>query len=118
MGACNFEAYAIGKDAKSAFLKAREEAQWESGHGGYTGTIAEKDSFIMFVRTPRKSWGKCVNELMDMETGNKTIDDKWGPAGCMDITKEIRAELKAGKRNGPKIPRGQKYFVFFGMASC
>lgn len=30
-----------------AFNKAVAEAEWEHGHGGYTGTLAEKDSYIV-----------------------------------------------------------------------
>ena len=35
-----------GSSANDAFQKAKQEAQYEYGHGGYTGTIAEKDSLF------------------------------------------------------------------------
>lgn len=50
MGADPFFTVAFGKDAREAFLAAREYALWESGHGGYTGTIAEKPGFVLFAR--------------------------------------------------------------------
>ncbi len=49
MGAEGFTTFAKGRTAKEAFEKAVTEAQYEYGHGGYTGTIAEKEhSFKMF----------------------------------------------------------------------
>jgi hypothetical protein len=35
-----------------AFREARERAGWQHGFGGYTGTIAEKDSFVMAQGCP------------------------------------------------------------------
>lgn len=46
MGADNFSTAAFGKTPKEAFSAARERAQHNSGHGGYTGTIAEKHDFV------------------------------------------------------------------------
>jgi hypothetical protein len=46
MGAYSFSATAFGKTPRDAFSAAVERAQHEHGHGGYTGTIAEKHSFV------------------------------------------------------------------------
>lgn len=46
MGAADFTTIATGKTVGEAFNKARRDAQYEFGHGGYTGTIAEKGDFI------------------------------------------------------------------------
>lgn len=46
MGADNFETYAFGKTPGEAFSAAVENAQYEHGHGGYSGTIAEKHDFV------------------------------------------------------------------------
>lgn len=53
MGANQFEQVGRGKTAKEAFSAAREQAQWEHGHGGYSGTLAEKDSFGVKLTKPR-----------------------------------------------------------------
>ena len=45
MGANTFETVGRGKTAQAAFTAAKSHAQWERGHGGYTGTIAEKHCF-------------------------------------------------------------------------
>jgi ABC-2 type transport system permease protein len=46
MGACDFSAYARGKTAAEAFRLAVQEAQYEHGHGGYTGTLAQAGEMI------------------------------------------------------------------------
>lgn len=110
MGACDFSARATGKDAKEAFRTAVDEARYEYGHGGYTGSIAEKSSFIL-VERPK---GKKLKTFLEEVYKSERFDDKWGPAGCVDIT---LAEKKRYKERGMKWPRGQKCFEFFGVAS-
>jgi hypothetical protein len=48
MGADPFTVVAFGGTAQDAFRAAVEDAAFWHGHGGYTGTIAEKDSFRTF----------------------------------------------------------------------
>lgn len=48
MGATTFFTFATGKTASEAFASAQAEARYDHGHSGYTGTIAEKPSFIEF----------------------------------------------------------------------
>ena len=52
MGATNFMTTAKGKSLDDAFRVATDQARFEYGHGGYTGTIAEKET-VMEVRTMR-----------------------------------------------------------------
>lgn len=95
MGAENFGCTASGETAQEAFDNAREDAYYENGHGGYTGTIAEKQSFVIITvpngMDPREYADKLVDD------GDRRIDDKWGPAGCVALG-------------------GGKYY-FFGWAS-
>lgn len=46
MGACDFTEVGFGRDAEDAYDKACEQARYEHGHGGYTGTIAETCGFV------------------------------------------------------------------------
>lgn len=101
MGASSFQVIVKIKDgeAKSeqaAFNEAVREAQYDSGHGGYTGTIAEKRSFtrVGSVATEAEGWA-LVNALF--EKNDSRIDDKWGPAGSIKV--------------------GADAFIFFGYAS-
>jgi hypothetical protein len=48
MGATSFTDMAEGNTAAAAFGAAVEKAYWEHGHGGYTGTIAEKPGYVLF----------------------------------------------------------------------
>lgn len=45
MGAAGFWTEAIGRSADEAFRCATDRARYEHGHGGYTGSIAEKHEF-------------------------------------------------------------------------
>lgn len=83
MGACDFSTIAKGKTAKEAFRTAVEDAQYESGHGGYTGTIAEKHEFRMIDLPPGKDPFEYASELI--QNDDRRIRDKWGPAGCIRL---------------------------------
>jgi hypothetical protein len=88
MGACVFENVSRGKTAQKAFNDAVQQAQYDHGHSGYTGTIAEKDSFKM-IEVP-KDIPTDKNSLRDwaIDKGIEEVDDKWGPAGCIKIDKD------------------------------
>ena len=123
MGATTFYDVVKGSSAKDAFEKAVEEAQYEYGHGGYTGTIAEKDSFVMITppfkatitvtpemtTTEIKALTREVRKLfMDyaeqlIEDSDSRVDDKWGPAGCLEIK--------------PSTKDSDGEYLFFGWAS-
>lgn len=92
MGSRSFMTKSSGKTAEEAFNSAVHEAQYEYGHGGYTGTIAEKNSFIMVDLPKNTSPRDHAYKLLD-----DTIVDKWGPAGCFNL--------------------GNNEYLFFGWAS-
>lgn len=106
MGACDFECSGKGKTASEAFESLVEDARYQHGHGGYTGTIAEKTSFKM-IGIPDSfklsHEGKSEREVASlyaehlMEVCDPRINDKWGDAGCI------------------KVVEGE--YLFFGFAS-
>ena len=102
MGANHFRNSQSAKTAEEAFGPLVEEARHKSGHGGYTGTIAEKDDFQMerprAGETPRACVIRCA------EDDNHWSGNKWGPAACVDGGPD------------PKQP-GLRIFHFFGWAS-
>lgn len=102
MGAETFDTFAAGESVDVAFREAVESAAWSYGHAGYTGTIAEKDGFVVICDDPMpfEEAVKFAWKLID--EGDERIDDKWGPAGA------IRAVTDHGTRG----------WVFFGWASC
>ncbi len=105
MGAQDFSSSARGKTAKEAFRTAREDAKYESGHGGYTGTIAEKHDFKLFTLPEGVTSGQLEGWCSDWSCENKDkvpqehhalikkmvaiYDDKWGPAICIKVDDEI-----------------------------
>ena len=95
MGACEFFTMAKGKTAREAFSNVVEDAKYEFGHGGYTGTIAEKNSFTVIDLPKGEEAYAYANDLMDKD--DDRISDKWGPAGCI------------------KTEEGE--YIFFGYAS-
>jgi hypothetical protein len=100
MGAEIFFEKALGDDAEHAFQQAVQSAQYECGHGGYTGTIAEKSSFTLLTVPEGEEPSAFANRLI--EEGDPRVDDKWGPAGCVKIG---------------KLDTGERMFLFFGWAS-
>ena len=99
MGATEFVTRGNGATAEEAFAAARDEAQYMYGHGGYSGTIAEKGSFTMMERGRRYSSEEGVKYVdLLLDANDRRIADKWGPAGCIQL-----------EDNG---------WLFFGHASC
>jgi hypothetical protein len=57
MGADYDEGYAFGKNAAAAFNALYEERAYERGHGGYSGSFAEKPGMITFGKLPARVTG-------------------------------------------------------------
>ena len=101
MGASEYEARVVGfGTAREAFDYVIKKALYMHGHGGYTGTIAEKSDFQMIKVPDDEDPITYADYLLD--SGNHRINDKWGPAYCVEF----------------KTKDGKKGFYFFGVASC
>jgi len=102
MGATTFvKTITTEKSAVEAFRDLRAAALYEHGHGGYTGTIAEKQEYIMitWTRMPVTEAAALANKLLDQD--DDRVSDKWGPAGCIPIN----------------TPDNKNGWLFFGWAS-
>lgn len=95
MGAQVFTTIGTGATAQIAFNDEVEHACYTNGHGGYSGTIAEKCEFVMIPCLPGQTEEDTAQILI--RDRDPRIDDKWGPAGCIDM--------------------GDGDFLFFGWAS-
>ncbi len=91
MGGEFFTAYAHGKDPQSAFQSAVEEARYQCGHGGYTGTIAEKDGYTVRSRTPMSP--KAAEEFAEQDGQD---NEKWGPAYAVPVSKSRKTKEHTG----------------------
>lgn len=100
MGASTFVTRSSARTVAEAFSEAVRRAQWDHGHSGYTGTIAEKDNFILIDYEKEKLEDESRGAFMErlINDGDSRIDDKWGPAGC------IKADI-------------EETWYFFGWAS-
>jgi len=69
MGAADFTTIALGKTANEAFSAAIEDALYDYGHAGYTGTIAEKggDGFVQFNVKTRTNPTEVQGKLWDAQ---------------------------------------------------
>ena len=105
MGAETFMQSAKGKTVKEAFVNAIDEARYRFGNDGYTGSIAEKHSYVeitipsVFDSSHDKSSMNHAVAYADHLIGedDHRIDDKWGPAGAIKV--------------------GDDTWLFFGWAS-
>lgn len=84
MGATTFYTKAKGKTADEAFRTAVDDALYKYGHAGYTGTIAEKRSFVM-IASPNTADPVEYADML-LERRDSRVDDKWGPAGCIRVS--------------------------------
>ena len=104
MGGTTFFTSGKGETADAVFQSLREQAQYDYGHAGYTGTIAEKQSFVMIPFDAQAMPDDSIRRKMALDLAYRLIDeddqrisDKWGPAGCIEWRKN--------------------HFLFFGWAS-
>lgn len=100
MGACEYENIVHGfGTAREAFDYITKEARYQHGHGGYTGTIAEKSSFRMVHVPDGEDPFRYAEKLINGD--DMRYQDKCGPANCIEFFDE----------------KGRKAFIFFGIAS-
>lgn len=83
MGAETFFTVSKGATAKAAFDSAVQQAQYDYGHSGYTGSVAEKDSFVV-IPVPAGADPVVFAEQLVRDCDPR-VDDKWGPAGCVQV---------------------------------
>jgi len=87
MGACTFTQLSELADSEQAFRTVCQEAAHEFGAGGYSGSIAEKNSFSVLNHQPLPL--HQAEELAGEIMGNPDhpdhykVADKWGPAGAL-----------------------------------
>jgi hypothetical protein len=95
MGADQFYSVGKGETIAKAFAVARDEAFYEYGHRGYTGSLAEKDSYVVIETVIPATARQVYNALSDGYNGptaaardlfganaeryQDLFHDKWGP---------------------------------------
>ena len=99
MGASTFETMSHGKTAGEAFSAAVDAARYEYGHGGYTGTIAEKYDFALYTLPPRVMAPKVIAALYEARTPEAQRQDEEYRAkyGAKLTAEQKRYDRKAAK---------------------
>ena len=112
MGASEYMNVGRGKTAQIAFDKVAANARHNHGHGGYSGTIAEKYSMVEFPRPKGMRRATVIQLIRDLsrigfdDDGNPMTDkvqakypklriaamsevyeDKWGPSLAIELSK-------------------------------
>ena len=130
MGATTFSTIAKGKTVQDAFHQAVEQAQYDHGHAGYTGTIAEKDGFVL--STPPAgvtaaqwlAWIEAYEPPRTYWQNGREVQEASAriPDGVPD--QHVPALRQAGTAYDDKwgpavaIPWGDQAWLFCGWASC
>lgn len=115
MGAVPFETLAFGKTADEAFSNAVKDAKHMHGHGGYTGTIAEKTSFTVIPESEHTGRQKRTVARELIEEGDNRIQRKRGPAGAINCSGTKTAK-RYREQHGLKGTHGDVW-LFFGWAA-
>lgn len=120
MGATTFQTEGKGTTVEDAFLAAREHEAYLHGHGGYTGTLAEKDSYYEAQLPEGVTVAEFIRALMDsgdrFERGEFVKGDrpKWAPPEWDALAQAY--DDKWGPCVAVKVAPGK--WVFVGWASC
>ena len=102
MGATTFSHIAYGKTAREAFAQAQDQAGWEHGHGGYSGTIVEKPGFVLFeipkgVRCSAYRFMELVDEAEEMSESGY-LEDSLQYARSATEKRKLEAQIRKEER--------------------
>jgi hypothetical protein len=128
MGACDFKTVQTGDSARHAFVMACDHAAYMSGHGGYTGTIAEKSSFIEIRDTLADVRRLLANPAINENTRKYCVKTLDRAAESSELAVHAHAvadvlmcidDSRIRDKWGPAgcINAGPKTYLFFGYAS-
>lgn len=92
MGAWFTETTSTGRTAGEAFRKAREDAGYESGHGGYSGTIYEKHDYVI-VELPK---GLTAKRLLSLASDAEDVDQVEYLVDEVRYAKQLVAQARKG----------------------
>ena len=123
MGACDFSNYGQGSDPREVFTRLVEDARFEHGHGGYTGTIAEKGSYVIVSKEPmtmseahrfagvihsydmdddateKDPFVEKVKDTVRRSLGHRAdlgdLTDKWGSANAIPVLSDEKVVRRA-----------------------
>lgn len=104
MGATNFTTVALGRDVTEAFRKGAEAEAWEHGHGGYSGTLAEKPGAVLIGSTGQPD---RIERLIGEAEGGKYVQGKNGKYHEVKGSREKASRALAAWLKAHGTSRGQ-----------
>lgn len=117
MGADFFETTATGRNSREAFRQAREDAGYESGHGGYSGTIYEKHDYVLFTLPPRLTAKRLVSLVCEVEyegvadNWNLTQAKRYAATAPKGQVRKAKAALRQAERDHAKsVKRAERFW--------
>jgi hypothetical protein len=128
MGAVDFQTHALGKDVGEAFREAVSYARYMHGHGGYSGTIAEKGDYVLITLPPRVTEAKFLKWLQEFswachseyaKESLKRLESQRAPRGQGESYRkrkaQLRKQIKDAERTLAKLP--QQHLPLLGRAA-
>jgi hypothetical protein len=100
-GGTDFSVFVPGSDASKAFREAQDDASHEHGRGGYSGTIAEKNGYVL-----RRSAPMTREEAHHFSDKDIEQNDKWGPAFAVPISEAVKS---TEKKFSVKVPASSEH---------
>ncbi|GAA2471110.1 hypothetical protein [Winogradskya humida] len=113
MGAATFAVYGTGSDPEAVFWRLVDQALIENGHGGYTGTIAEKTEYIVLTDQALPYPDATATARALINDHDPRINDSRGPAGAIAVTQMTPRSMTADGVADALLPEG---WLFFGYA--
>jgi len=121
MGATSFEnEYRGPLDMKEAYREVKDQALYDHGHSGYSGTIAETPGVIIDPATPLPvdiDVAEKRAQFWEREDGGQPTPQKWEAAWAVPL-KPIPDFVRDTKGYWPDPDRSQPGWLFYGLASC
>jgi len=122
MGATDFaNEYRGTATIEEAYQELVNQALWDHGHAGYTGTIGESRGFVMDpgVKEPM-TIDAALERAQDWERYDRGEDgpEKWGPAWAIPLLPDPDWVDPYEGRFPTQCDKRQPGWLFYGIASC
>lgn len=110
MSASFFSTMTRESDPDEAFEAACNQAFWAQSPGGYTGTIADKESYVIVQATPLCAKDAAVRAL-ELQDAPR-VEDKWGPAGAIPVvgnTRTVKIDASLPTKRSIGLPASGRF---------
>lgn len=100
-GGTGFENFGKGTDPAKIFRELQDDARYERGSGGYSGTISEKYGFELRSKTPMS-----MRSAREFASKDRDENDKGGPAFAVPVAE---SKVKSEKEVVLKVTAKDQY---------